>query len=266
MCIRDSESIAHLGKILQQSENVTEQEAGRSLLEFLDFAEFRLADLEQRVRFLDRDAAADVQGSLDQLRRNPDVMSVRWKLIIRACEAFVSISETQRFEKTWAELSEISNTIPESNPLRREVQNLLKRQKERVSTVGRTLDPRGVTIDGQPPQSLDERYSLVVFADVSEKSLGILRQLANTAATSGEKYKTVVAFKDGVERPDPAAMPLISGNLQFASEDAVKNYQDQIPIDFFPEIVLISRERRILATNLSPEQVFGTITDIEEQK
>lgn len=255
-----------LGNLLLSSEDSVDQKAGEGILEFFSFAKFKLDDLEQRIRFNARDATESVAGVLEQLRLHPETMPNRWRRIIRVCEAFASISNTEKFEQTWNSLSEIADTIPDSNPLAKEVPKLLERQKIRVAAVGKTFEIFDEQSDGDTAQMPIRGYTLIVFSNQTQQSVDAVKQLANTLLSSNKNCQIILVFKKESMPSSTGLARLLEANLLIASEEAAEKYFEQIPVDFFPEIVLVDGKDRILGTNMSPGQVDTTLADIEQER
>ena len=253
-----TDCVLHLGNILGQSEDVDTRNLGRNIGERNLFGEFNLATLENRIRLRVPGAIKDLQGVMAQLRKHPDVMPVRWHLIIRACESFVSISEMERFKLVRNSLSEIAASI--SGTQRKEIEELLRRQDTRVSAVGETFDISGVAVlaKGQIQDSVSH-YAMVTLIDQSQLSMTVLRRLADNSVHVNSNCTPIIAFKPGKLPTEMRKLRTLSKNLLIASEDTSKKYHDQLPIDFYPECILVDANGKVVATHLLPVQVAATI-------
>ena len=252
--------IAHLGGILEQSDDVATQNAAKSIIEQMRFAKFGLASLEQRIRSKTPGALEDLQGAVELLRRNPESMLLGWLQSIRACEALIAVSNNEEFVQVRNSLCEIATSIPEASPLKEKVQALLDRQQTRTSAVGETLDISGdAAYTKKRLQDSVSGYSLIMFADSSKRSIEVLQRLADNSMNLKKKCTTIVAFKQGTFQTDPKKIPLLAKNLLIASEETSEKYFNQIPMDFIPQGILLDDQGTIVATNLFPAQVAGRI-------
>ena len=257
--------IAHLGNILSKSENVENRQLAVNLFERVEFAKFRLISLEQRIRYHNPDAVRDIEGTIEQLRQKPEVTTFRWRQIIRCNEAFISIFDTQKFEQTQEALTEIAGTIPDSNPGKKEIQELLSRQKMRLLATGKPFDISGNAINRQEQlQSIVSDYALVVFADLSIPSAEVLKQHNTDSGKLNKKYTTIVAFKSVPS--DPSKLTYLAPELAIVSEETSSQYFDQLPIDFLPASILVDNQGIIVATNLYPGQVDNAIAIFASKK
>jgi hypothetical protein len=258
------ECIADTGAIFERSSDVAIKNAARNVLEYNSLAKFNLEGLEKRIRFHGKHAAEDINGAIEQLRLQPDVMLFRWSHLIRCCEAFGSISDQDQLTQSRKSLCEIAETIADSNPIKQEVLQLLERQKKRISAVGTKFDTAG---DEEADERVlveasSKKYTLVAFVDQMPSSRSVIRRLASTKV--GNEISTIIAFEPRKLPANPKEMSLRSRNIRVASEETSKKYFGQMPIDFFPQCILVDAQGTVLATNLLPMQVAGWVAAHEK--
>ena len=254
--------LASLVELLKLSRNEIDVEAARKIDKFRLFAEYKLPGLENRIRFLIPGAFEELNGAVEQLKQRPDTLLSHWRNIIRASEALGSVSKTQQLEKKTLAITEIAATIPDSHPSKDAIRELLARQRKRLTAVGTQFDISGNAAFDNAPLENVSGCVLVVFVDQSTLSVQILRRMARQR---DPRATPIVVFKSGTFPTQPRRIEMLSKNFLVASEKTAEKYLSQMPVDFFPQIMVLDDKGVISATNLYPVQVAKPLAALKKK-
>ena len=254
-----------LGTIFASSSDDHIKSLSEEIGEFALFAHLRLPTLEDRVRYQDRNALADLDNALRILEAHPEVKHLRWKVIFGAFEAMVSTGAFREFQTARKIFGELVVQLPDSHEKKSALLKMLNRQEIRMQRLGKPFDVTGKTVNDIEILPSRSDYTVLVLLDRSQNSYNILQELVKNHQESVENYRTAIAFSKPFTKADMAKTNSIPSWILVASDKTSNVYFDAFPVDTFPYILLIDKNQNIVAGNLSLVQVSNRIATIEKK-
>lgn len=235
---------------------------GNSLREFANFGDYDLPTLGERLRWSDPSAQKDLAGAFDALVKFPETETKTWVTLIRAYENLLSTDKIEETGAAWKRMWDMSSAVPTSEK-KKLLQQILDRQRTRAMSIGTPFDISGTTA-GDGKEIVDNKeFSAIFFCDKSRTSMNSLAKLGAAIKEQQIGYLPIVAFEKDLTKEDIETLHMVPESITIASHETAKKYFEAFPIDFFPYLLLVDKQGKILAANLAIEQIPTRIAAVK---
>ncbi|QEG22946.1 hypothetical protein [Mariniblastus fucicola] len=253
-----------IGEVFAESNLAVVQKLSRQVDEFTLFTKFQVSTLERRIRYRDRKALLDLDGALRVIEAHPEVEISKWRALIRAYEASISTGRFQDLETARRIVGDLVVKLPDSDPKKLELIELLDNQKRRVSQIGKVMDVSGNTVDGKAIEKTTGEFTVLVFADTRPQSTSILRELTTSRMDVSSNFRPMVSYKDSFTKADMRKVASIPSWIFMADDATSQKYTESFPVDFYPYILLLDKEGVVVAADVSLVQAANRIAKLEK--
>lgn len=230
------------------------------------FGEFDLPTLAHRILWSDPSAAEDLDGALKVLADNIQTDSKNWVTIAKAYEGYLSTDKIEETGAAWQRMSDLAANINDAEK-RASIESILDRQRKRAMAIGSQFDLTGTVLpSGEALEMAKQGYTAVVFCDKSKASMSALAVLGQNSKQNQLRFRPVLAFEKPLRQVDLDSLHSIPKSISVLDYESAKRYYSSFPVDFFPYVLLVDSEGKIVSVNLDIEQVPNRIAKFVAQE
>ena len=237
-----------------------------TLRELSIFGEFDLPTLENRILWGDPSATDDLAGAFDAISEHPTSNPETWLTVIRAYERYLAVGKIEQAGKSWQKMWAYSEQL-KNEKSKKAIQDILNRQKTRALFLDKTIDVSGYLLpDNEPIEANHQKYYAIIFCDKQPNSLRALVKLGEVANTERLKYLPVLVFENELSDNDMKTLHMVPKEIRIANFETSQKYYSMFPADFFPYVLVVDKEGKVISVNVDMEQIDSRVARVEAQK
>jgi hypothetical protein len=256
---KSSECLRYFSQVLTEADNPVIKNLSAQLLEESVFGRFNIGTLKERITWSGVKAAEDLAGAVEQLAKHDEATMETWGTLIKAYEGYFSIDKIEEAGAAWSKVSKIASGVP-GDEKRQVLVDILDKQRIRASKIGTPFDVAGVSAaDGSSIEPDATKYTVVAFCDKQRESEAFLKKLKPLVQEPIKNFRIVLVFSTGLTEVDLKSLGSVPNRIYIGTDETSGSYFKQFPAAFFPYVILIDKQGKIVSANIDVDQVINRI-------
>ena len=257
-------SLSELGVLLSQSSISTIRDLGALSGDSSVYAKFKLQFLEEKIRFNERGADAVLNRAIETLGQHPDSSFETWRMLIQISEAHIASQGIENITRARSRFQKILGVLPDNDVKKTQIHSLLERQRIRLSKLENTLSAMSLLSNERNNSVRKYEYTVLIFGSRNAQTLSALSYLSPSEIPQKRRYQALVVLSDQPDEAETAELKsLIGDDVEITTPEFSKLCAGEFPTDFYPYVLLLDKQNKIVAANISMSQVAPKISLVE---